>query len=326
MKSRLHKFHGFSLIELLVSMVIMLVVSGAVLALYSASRQTVRTQSGVSRMNERFNLLSTVVARDVRHSGHAGCPVTSDNRVARVDSLEASGATATPVVAYNTNIRLLNYGHSDAPSNAKSGSPVLELTTAADGGVHLASATTTRFTNTTPILLRGNPGIAQPSLTVKPMVLISDCQQMDHVEVVALNTNPWSIQTKSPLGWNPSSDARVSAVVKIQYYAATVAATPTSRATTTIFRRVSSPDSTGWLAGVPLVNDIENFSMMVDLDTDKDWDTDATVNWTSVTDPKQIMAIRFRYELNEGAVATSVDGTKVARTVSPWVTIRGRAI
>jgi type IV pilus assembly protein PilW len=332
---------GMSLVELMVSMVIMLIISGAVLAVYTSSRQTVRTQTGLNRMNERFNLLAESVARDVRQAGFGGCPSIGETskglREARRDSITSSNAAVTAV--FNDR-RLLFRVFTNGAANANvdplatAGTPIIEIRMAAEQGTHLAATMTNGNSNSTPIKLVGRPGFAPGSYPAGTRALISDCKDVFEVDVATVvDQSPnWTMTTAQPIIIGFDTDARVSPVLLVQYFVGLY--TPANgRATRAIYRRTTTPGGRTWNTAAPIVLDVTTMTVNLGLDTDEDWDADQTVSWNAVADPNQVVAIQLNYTLNEGEIGgldsnrgTGTDGTAISRNFSPWISVRGRTI
>jgi type IV pilus assembly protein PilW len=328
-----------SLVELLVAMVIMLIVIAAVLAVYTSSRQTVRTQSGINRMNERINLIAESVARDIRQAGFAGCPaITNGLRSARSDSLTSAIPTTTPVFA-NRALLFRVFTDTDPVANvhvlATKGSPIIELRMAAEQGSHLATEMQSAFSDATPIELLSQPGLAAGVQAPGTRVLISDCKDVQEVEVaeVTKQASIWKLTTVKPLIAPMTTDARVTPIVVVQYFAG-LYTPPNGRTTRAIYRRSTVPGgAAGWNDPVPIVFDVTSMTVNLGLDTDDNWDSDQVVAWNAVADPNQIVAIQVNYTLNEGETGgldsnrgTGVNGSAIQRSFSPWISVRGRII
>lgn len=73
---------GFTLVELMISMVLGLIVIGGALGVILANRQSYRTNEGLSQVQESARTAFELLARDVRQAGVTGCD--SNGRVANV--------------------------------------------------------------------------------------------------------------------------------------------------------------------------------------------------------------------------------------------------
>lgn len=111
---------GFTLVELMISMVLGLVVIGAVLSVMLANKRTYRTSTAMSEIQESSRSAFELMARDIRQSGATGCD--NNGKVANVLSTGTSwwqswfsikgfaGADVDPAVAAGSNIgdRVIN--------------------------------------------------------------------------------------------------------------------------------------------------------------------------------------------------------------------------
>ena len=80
--------HGFTLVELMVSMVLGLVVVGGVISVLVANRNSYRTNEGLSQVQESARTAFELLARDLRQTGSTGC----DNARRMSNVLNASPA------------------------------------------------------------------------------------------------------------------------------------------------------------------------------------------------------------------------------------------
>lgn len=83
---------GFTLVELMISMVLGLVIIGGALGVILANRQSYRTNEGLSQVQESARTAFELLARDVRQAGVTGCD--SNGRVANV--VVAQAGTTVP--------------------------------------------------------------------------------------------------------------------------------------------------------------------------------------------------------------------------------------
>jgi type IV pilus assembly protein PilW len=86
--SRLHRSRGFTLIELMVSLVLGLIVVGGVISVLIANKNSYRTNEGLSQIQESARTAFEMLARDARQAGGTGC----DN-ARRMTNVLASSAT-----------------------------------------------------------------------------------------------------------------------------------------------------------------------------------------------------------------------------------------
>lgn len=74
---------GFTLVELMISMVLGLVVVGGTISMVLANKRSYRTTEGLSQVQESSRTAYELLARDIREAGSVGCDGVS-NRVANV--------------------------------------------------------------------------------------------------------------------------------------------------------------------------------------------------------------------------------------------------
>ncbi|HTU62392.1 MAG TPA: prepilin-type N-terminal cleavage/methylation domain-containing protein [Polyangiales bacterium] len=129
---------GFTLIELMISMVLGLVVIGAVLSVMLANKRTYRTSTAMSEVQESARSAFELMARDIRQSGATGCD--NSGKVANVLNAGAlwwqpwfvikgfDGTDADPAVAAGTN-----------PGDRITGTDSLELQSIAGTGLAVKS-------------------------------------------------------------------------------------------------------------------------------------------------------------------------------------------
>ncbi len=103
---------GFTLVELMVSMVLGLVVVGGALSIIASNRQSYRTNEGLSQLQESARTAFEIFSRDLRQAGATGCDNTG--RVGSVLNASTAwwqgpvgitgydGATADPAVSFGT--------------------------------------------------------------------------------------------------------------------------------------------------------------------------------------------------------------------------------
>jgi type IV pilus assembly protein PilW len=336
------KNNGFSLVEMMVAMAIMLIVVGAVLAIYSSSRQTVRTQNEMSRINERVNSLQELVSRDLRGTGYAGCPNSGDSALgfvdARDDAVTALFPTQTGLMRNRANhFRVLAAGSPGVDAIAQAGSLVIEIRSASLLGTQVVDAMSTRPSPLTPIRLKSNPGFTVGAINPVTQVLVTDCKSIEHVPVSALlqTGTDFFLQPSGPMIIGFDQDARVHRIEVIQYYVGLYNSGPgaTGRPTLAIYRRTALPGTTTFTPGVPVVHDVATLNIQLALDTNGDWDADQTVAASTAIDTTQVTAIQLNYTLREAEIGgmgsgkgTGASGALISRAYSPWITIRGRVI
>jgi len=108
--------HGFSLLELLIAMVIMVIVTGSIFGLLQVARQTRTVVSENTGLNKTVRLALNLVSRDTYNAGY-GYPlrntvVLPDNRISSLlgipNDYDATRDTVPPIIAGN-NITVNTY-------------------------------------------------------------------------------------------------------------------------------------------------------------------------------------------------------------------------
>lgn len=77
-RTTVHRTRGFTLIELMISMLFGLVIVGGVLTIFSANKRSYVTQEALSRVQESGRLAFELMARDIRMAGNTGCPASEN--------------------------------------------------------------------------------------------------------------------------------------------------------------------------------------------------------------------------------------------------------
>ena len=81
------KFKGFTLVELMVSIVISSIIMLGVVSLYSSSRKGQKINESLSRIQENLRYAADMISRDVRMAGYSGCKSTSSTNAVNTGSL-----------------------------------------------------------------------------------------------------------------------------------------------------------------------------------------------------------------------------------------------
>ena len=334
-RARLSQSAGFTLIELLIAIALMLLILTAVTAVYVPSRQLNMAQSAVSTMTDDGLIATETVSREFRHAQHLGCPALGDSSsgrrsVSRDPILAVGGINAfefTPAASF----RVLTVGDSGTPTAAVSGTPVLEVITAANGGSHLLAPMTSRNTRAAPINLRTDPGIRMPvsptATNTAPVALIGDCNSNEMFtvfDVVTDATGGWTISAnENALRTLYGADAKVSSVLRTQYFLQTYSGGDT-RSTTALYKRTSTADARFWNNAQPLVMDVASWTLTGVDDTNGDGLADGIVTLPRVSGADTISALRIVLNL-ESPSKTGTDGATLKRSFTPTILIRARA-
>lgn len=85
--------HGFTLIEIMIALVLGLILTGAAISLFIASKQTYRMAEAVARVQEAGRYALEALAQDLRMAGHTGCAPRNQNGAALIT---ATANSVTP--------------------------------------------------------------------------------------------------------------------------------------------------------------------------------------------------------------------------------------
>jgi type IV pilus assembly protein PilW len=153
---------GFTLIELMISMVLGLVVIGAVVSVLLANKRTYDTTGAMSQVQESARTAFELLARDLRQAGTTGC--ANNGRVANVLTL------ASPVIWWQPWFGLTGFdgaatdtavATSAATGERVSGTDSMQLQTITGNGLSVQSNSTTGATFT---FNAGSPALASGDL------------------------------------------------------------------------------------------------------------------------------------------------------------------
>jgi Tfp pilus assembly protein PilW len=315
-----------SLVELMVALAISLVVLYTVVSLYGSTRMNNRLQTGVSRINENAQMTAELLARDIRQISNMGCPALGDaargfRRLSR-NSIDATGAPNTFSMTPTNVIQLLP---ASAETKALAGTVVIEVTHAANNGVHLNAKMTSRAA-LTDIFLRGDPGIKIPtslsSSNSYPAAIISDCATAELFQVVDAKSNPWSVSPFGALRTLYAADARVMPVAKTRYFIGNYTGEIAARA---IYRRRTLADGYNWeTIPQPLIHNVQAMNVSVEVDTDGDFSADATIPYGSTYDPAQVVGLTLGLTFQAPAGVVGTGGAPVTRSSAASVAVRAR--
>lgn len=180
---------GFSLVELMVSMVLGLVLTAGIIQLFLGSKQTYRFQDSLSRVQENARFAMDALAYDVRMAGYVGCTqpgriqvnnivdppsdgsFDSDFLIEGIDNATASTVIGTKTVITGTDVVMLRGGSAN-------GGELMEEKVA-NGNAKLVS----------------NVGNWQTG----DILMVTDCSNMDIFRAtnVSANTSPITIAHSS---------------------------------------------------------------------------------------------------------------------------------
>ena len=314
---------GITLVELMVALAISLIVLFAVTSIYVPTRQNTQLQAGVSRANETAQVVTEQIAREIRQTSHAGCPSVGPITVSN-DSLTAVTSVNQFSIAPGTVVRLLASTDSDAPSTAKTGTAVVNLVHAANGGVHLTAKAADR---SSAMSVTGDPGFNTSTISSSnsyPIAIISTCSAGEVFQVSNVLQNPWRVVPLDSLRVPYSINARVSPATRTQFFIARYTRPTGERSSWALYRRTMRRDGMNWNSAEPIAHDIVSMDASVQLDTDGDFQADSEAPFGTVFQPAQVVGflLRFTFETPEGVNGTA--GSRVQRTMTSAISIRAR--
>lgn len=115
--------HGFSLVELMISLVLGLLLSAGVVSVFLSSKKAYQTQDAVSQIQENARFAEEFIARDTRMAGYSGC----SNEMPTANVVQNAGAN---VLNFDRGIEGYDGDSGTIPTlfpNALAGSDVLVI-------------------------------------------------------------------------------------------------------------------------------------------------------------------------------------------------------
>ena len=143
---------GFSLIELMVSLVLGMLVVGAAIGIFASNKQTYRATQGLGRIQENGQIAFELLSRDIREAGANPCDVnlTPGNIVTGAAAATPDGANWYMALAYPL------YGFETGGPTHVSGTDVIQVLRAGDDVRGLTADLTSGSGNAT--FAPGTPG------------------------------------------------------------------------------------------------------------------------------------------------------------------------
>ncbi len=289
---------GFTLIELMISLVIGLLLSAAIVKIYADTSQIYKFQNAVSAVQENGRFASTFLRRAVRLAGNFGCDA----------SKPISGSTLSDADA--TNLQFIN-GASPPDQLAQ------PIGGSEGGGI-----------NSDELLLRGSTGggvrldanggpdsdltvEANSGLTANSFAVISDCDTTHLFEIkdVAGTTISHTGTTKE---YTTDKGARVQEVQAVTYCIGRATAW-TAANTLMALKRLRNPGAGQNCPnnGVELVEGIQNLQVRYGIDTDGDGFANRYV--TAPADMTNVKTLRI--ELLVRSLSDNITSTAVPPTL-----------
>ncbi|MBN1378658.1 MAG: PilW family protein [Gammaproteobacteria bacterium] len=268
---------GFSLIELMISLVISLILIAGTASILVNNSSAYRSNDDLSRLQENLRIASQILTRDLRMAGYFGC---ADNmeELANPFEVSAPGSLLDTTNAYEGSESGGNWQPSD---NSDVTADILANTDAVTvrflvGGAGL-DVQTSMSTVTQDISIPAGNNLVQGAIAG-----IFDCETTDIFQVANADASATgTVAHGTALAKIYSDEASIAPASFVRYFIGDGANGPS------LFRQVFDPTTNGTVTQ-ELVEGIENMQILwgVDNDGDKRPDTyisaDAGVNWPAV--------------------------------------------
>lgn len=310
---------GLSMIELMISMVIGLVIIGAVLQAFLSSNQTYRMQQAHARLQEDGRAALHFLTRDIRMADFWGCIPDDSMITSQLDTTSAEYDAAAH-----------DFTTTNSITGTDGASDTLTLKSAADNGIGIQPPA---MPNTAAALhVTANSGLQQYQI-----VLVSDCVSGDIFEITkdpttGVGLNDQAVHNGGSVAQGPGNisaslskpygtDAKIFGLRSRTFSVADVDGEPT------LLRD-----------GQELVQNVENMQFLYGVDTDNDFSANYYVPASNVTDMDDVVSIRVSllvrstednlttvaqtYNFN-GATVTAADN-RIRQVFTSTITVRNR--
>ncbi len=325
---------GFTLIELMIAVALMLLVSFAVINVYLTTRSTTKAQTAVARMNENWQTNSENIAREFRELSFMGCVPVGTNLDSNGDSTIKShqlrnGSTRNYSAAQVNVVSVLKQvgaSDPDVPSNAIAGNAIISVSHAANDGAHLLTAMPDR--GGSGIRFKSNPHITTPPSGV--LAVISDCRSGEIFKVAGASSNPtaatnWKIAPLSDLIVQYGEDARVAPLTVSQFYLAPSDRVAGERSTTALYRRTLNVDGVSWNSATQIARDVTSMQITAAVDGGGYVPDPINVAWSAGLVPEKVMGINLTFVM-QGPPDARANGAVLTRTFTTYISARARAL
>jgi type IV pilus assembly protein PilW len=300
---------GFSLVELMVSLVIGLIITAAVIKIFTMSKATYGLEEGLARVQENGRFAIEFLSRDVRMAGYSGC----NSKLALTDPLEVGNMASPPTSAISFNpdgIKGYTYTCTSACTGAlsewtpalpadfgftagsvKQGTDVIIIQSASSLGTHLTGNTTPDNAN---IQILDTAEIAG-QLQADDIIMVSDCKAADIFRATGVSSGSGKItiahsnsaNTGNNLTHNYGNDAELMKLVSTAYYIGTGASNEPA-----LFRKTLSGTTP---VSQELVEGVEIMKFLFGEDTTLNADGSPSIYRNlanSVTNWRRVVAVR----------------------------------
>ena len=302
---------GFTLIELMISLVIGLLLSAAIVKIYADTSQIYRFQGAVSEVQENGRFASAFLRRTARLAGNFGCDASnpiSDSSDAAATRLEFFDAASPPDQRFGLSVGGVEGATERAPDE-------LILRGATGGGVRLTNTPTGAADN---LEVENDSGITVID-DRDTFGIISDCNTT-HIFRINRVTNAAANDTIEHTGtvaiYTTAKGARVQEI-ESNHYCIGQATAWTAANNIQALKRLRNPRAGQTCAdnGEELVEGIQNLQVRYGIDTNKDGFANRYVTATEVGPTDWANVKTLRVELVARSLANRITRTAVPYTL-----------
>lgn len=279
---RYYKEQGFTLVELMIGMVLMLLIMAAVISLFVSSKTVYRTDSEFAMMQENGRYAIDVLQRDIRIAGYSGCRTLIDI-TPRVIAKNPPDFTAIEdaVEGWDSGVGWTN------PTGIThvSGTDVIRINHVAGVGVKLDADMSADNAN---ILLDANPD----RLESGDLAYITDCRTADLFRATGVSqsagqttiTHKNSTNTSDRLAKAYPETAQLMTFESSLYF---VGLNPNGMPALYWF------DLDAANPPAELVSGVQDMQLIYEVDTNGDMEPDVFRNASAVTDWGEVLGVRI---------------------------------
>ena len=281
-----HKQNGFSIVELMVTLVLNSLVLLAITQLFIQNRENYEKREDISRLQENGRFAMEYIVRDIRYADFWGC-VPDANAITNNVHNDHGGASFATGGMSGTN----NTGPTAPDANFTQGADTISITRASNISGQLVK----QMLNVSDVITVG----FDPNLTDGDVLAISDCEAGDIfvvTNVAAFDRNPidgtddeWEISHAPTLSGN---NVNTSADLSRAYDPDKMASLYTSASGVTYSIGTDGTEPALLRNGQVLVPGIETMQILYGEDTDGDASVDAYVTADNVVDDSNIVSVQ----------------------------------
>ncbi len=285
---------GFSLVELMVSLVVGMLVVSSVLAVWASTQNSYRYEEDLGRIQENGRFVVETLAFDIRMAGHAGCSEELGSIVAHLGSVADGDLKDTSNLIegrerggaswQGTNTNWLPSGSTEiAESAIRVGTDALTLRFFGNQRQKLVLS----MPNLTSVLTVGSA----PGYTQGQLVGVTDCGGGDLFAVAADTGTGTTIThgtslSKAYMGDSTKEFSFVQPYTPVRYFIGNSAG-----GNAALMRQVLGSDGTA--VTQELLEGVENLQILYGVDTTGDEAADAYVTAAAVSQWSMVRTIRF---------------------------------